>query len=827
MTNRLAAIILSLGLLAAIGLTLYGLFNFNSIPAQPWSPIELKAIAAACALPVALMVAGAFTVWWRACVLAAVAGVALVTYGPGVMCMLLLHILGSLALGRLIYRVDIVSVESALLAFVLGLGTFGVIVSLTLPLRIHYDFVYAISLLVAIVLARKSLFSNGRLLAAQVFTKIAPSSRRHLISRLVISASFILIALILMLYASARESGYDALTVHFRFIDQLKLNGFFSYDMSVSPFILMPKTSVWSLAPAHILGGEFALRAMNASLLLAVAGLIACRSAPLMGAAPSALMIAGFLSAPVVYWVSSQLFEETATTLFLAASAVLFLRGADADKPAHVDLLALACLGLAVSSKPQALFFGALGVAIVLRRLLVSGLSWTTIKGVAAGCLVFAALAAGPYLRALFLTGNPFHPFTPGTTIDARWEGDPTATTAYDMVFNTTSHMEAWPGGFAIQFLVLLAAGGLAIFLGRGRSVSSLALAALLFCVALATQTVYARYQLYAFPILMMSLAALYPVIAPWGRAAVTAFLLISIPLNFSFWQSVHVPTFTLGQLLDPSVSPDVPGERRVFDVLNARYGDEVSVYIAGQHRYSGGLHGEAHGVSQEAREMTSAATLPALANAMLSAGVTHVVLSGPPLNPLTIELCRLSCEPLESIQPGIDVFRVDAARLSSLASDPDAADRLGASNLDATPMDPTPMDSAPENFVMLGGWEREVWGWWSVENASTLRLGERFHGVGAVRLSLTAFRPPDAGALEVVVDLDGNEVARWLFENVAPGTFEVRDIILSAPISPAEPNVLRLSYSAPLSPDAFLANGDQRRLAIGLRDIEPLSSGD
>lgn len=818
----LRGIFIGTALFAAALVTVYGILVMATLPARPWHPTELMAVGLACALPLALMVAGAFFPYWKTAVCLAVLGTALVTYGPVVIGGMLFYGVGAIALGNLIYRLRLDSTESALLAFVLGFGTLGVAIGFTAPLRIHFDFVYGALLLSAILLARKQLIACARASLALLVERARLSSTGDLISRLAVTTA-VFVALLLMLYASARETGFDALTTHFYMIDHLKTNGRFVFDIEMSPFVLMPKTSIWSLSVGHILGGEFALRALHASLFLVTAGLIAGRTAPQMGMGPSALMIAGFLSAPVVYWVSSQLFEESGTTLFLTGAAVFFLRGSDTGKPLQMDALALACLGLAVSSKPQALFFGTLGVVIVLRRLILSGFSPASLPGLAGGCVLFLVLACGPYLRAFLRAGNPFHPFTPGSTVDARWEHPVTLQTPYDMVFNTSLHMEAWPGGFAFQFLLLLAAGLLVLLTGRWRSVSSLAVVALVFCAVLALQTVYARYQLYTFPLLMISLAALYPLLASWVRIGLGVFLFALVPLNLSFWQSVHVPTFQLRQLLDPAQSPDVPGERRVFDFLNAAYGSEATVYIAGSPRYAGGLDGVAHASSRLALEMNKAETLSGLADGLRRGQITHVVLGGQPSNPLITELCRAACIPLPDIQPGIQVFIVNPSRVSLIAERLDAFELLGL----PAPALPAETQSPAGPLEMLEGWSEEPWGWWSTGPESTVQLGEAFHGARRLAFNIRPFRPPGAPALSVNVYIDDALVDSWTFENVPVGDSEVRVLELSEPVSAEAPNLLRLSYSSTLSPEEILGNGDTREIALGINSIEAQPDGE
>lgn len=811
-SGSLLNVFIGLALLTAAGLTIYGLYHMEVFPARSWQSAELQALGFACALPFGLMITGAFTAYWRAAVLASVTTMALVTYGPGVLCVVIFYVAGAAAVGRLVFGLHLNSLESALLAFALGFGLFGVLIGYAAALPVHFDFVYGGVLLTAVLLARREITVCFRAFARYLFERDEPLSAVMLVKRLSVSVTFG-VALVLMLYASARESGFDALTTHFFMIGRLAESGAFPYDIQVSPFVLMPKTAIWGLSVAHILGGEFALRALHASLFLVTVGLVACRAVPQMGSASSGLMIAGFLSAPVVYWVSSQLFEESGTTMFITAAAVFFLRGADRDKPLQMDVLALACLGMAVSSKPQALFFGTLGVIIFVRRLIVSQFSFATILGLASGFAVFVFLACGPYLRAFLETGNPFHPFKPGSIVDARWDHALTITSPYDMVFNTSTYMESWPGGFSFQFLLLLAAGLLALLLSRWRSISSLALVAIIFGCALATQTLYARYQLYAFPLLMLSLAAIYPHLARWARAPITAFLFAIVPLNLFAWQSVHVPAFDTRQLLDPAQSPDVPIERRAFDLLNTLHGNKASVYVASATRYSGGLQGTPHSRSEIAARINSAEDLTSTALALRQGGITHIVVTGQPLNPYILSVCEAVCRRFPDLPVGVDVFVVDKNRIGIFADRTDAYELLGL----ASPSPELPLS----DFSVGVGWTSEPWGWWSKGDYSTIKLGASFDNAEKLLFEVIPFRPPGSAPLTVTIHLDELYLSDWIFQDIPFGQSEVRELELPDARPMEAASVLTFYYDSTLTPDEVLANGDKRELAIGLVDIK------
>lgn len=796
-------------IVGAIAVTLYGLARFDWQGRQRWPEDELRSVLLTLSLPAVVLFGGA---WWKhwpiLCVLVFAGGL-LLTYGPAAMATMAFCGIAFVSIGALVFRIRLDRLESLLLAGVVGFGLAGVIVGVTAPLRVHFDFTYGAAFGLCIFLARRQLAG----IFVQAWQRLKQPLQGNFGSRLIHNsgvASAVLLSIALMLYATMRESGYDGLVTHFYLTESLRQDGQFVFDIAASPFVLMPKTAVWGLATVDVIGGEYAMRAAHASLLGISAALVGMRSTPFMGRGGAGILVATLLSAPVAFWISSHFFEETGTLALLTASAVFFLRGVERDGSPLADVAGLACLGMAVSSKPQALFMGLLGVAFVLRRLA----TMRSVQGLlvaVSSSLVFLLMAAGPYARAYLTTGNPFFPFVPGEMLDPRWERPLSAAVPYDMVFATSNHMEAYPGGFAFQFLLLLACGVSAILLLRPKSVSALAVAGLVFAVALAGQTLYARYQIYAFPFYMLACATVYSSLGRAGRAMLVGSLVLVTPLNLQFWPSMHVADFSLAHLTSPELNSVVPPERRAFDALNDLYGDKTSVYVAGS-AFSAGLAGTPHALSSEARALDAASNLQDVARILRDARITHVVASQPVRNPLVLEACKLICNEFPLGAADYKIFSVDWARASILADRLNALELLGANT-------PSDVDGNVPATIELGeGWSnREEWGWWSVAPTAEIRLGEGFTGAKLIHAKVQAFSPPGTVGLEVVATLDDAEVARWTFESGSLGQVVEKTIELQQPIAPGASRVLRFRFSKTYMPKDYLGGEDSRELALGL----------
>ncbi|RYD86006.1 MAG: hypothetical protein EOP84_00500 [Verrucomicrobiaceae bacterium] len=800
----ISSALIILVLAAALAVTGYGLFKFDWVGMRAWPVDERNSALAAITIPTLLLIGGSFWRFWPRLAAIVVLSAGLVTYGPAVLGVVAFAGLGFIAIGQLIFRIELDSAEDGLLAMALGFGVTGLVIGFTASFRVHFDFVYSAFFIVAMLFARRPLKAwvkgvIGRL-AAPIEQQTWPRVWNNL------GASFALIVSIgLMLYATAMENGPDALTTHFAFTEALREFGFIPLDPERTPAVLMPKATVWGLAAVDVIGGEFALRAAHASLLAAAAALISMRAARTMGVGAAGALAATLLSAPVCLWISSQFFEETGALFFVAAAAVFFLRGEASPRPQLEDWRAFSVLGVAVSAKMQVLFLGGLGLALAVRRLLIDR-SAKGFRDVAIGCLIFLVMGGGFYLRAFVMTGNPLYPIVPGETIDARWDQPLTVMTPYNMVFRT-GLMEAYVGGFAFQFILLLGGALAVLFVPPGRSVRWLGFAAIVFAVGLAIQTPYARYQLYAFPLLMLCLAAVFPFITNMGRVFVSVSLVAIALLNLGFWRSVHVAPFTLAQLGAPQSTSYLAPERRAFDALDSLYGRSTVVYVAGNNPVAAGSSGQVHTISAMAKKLQAASTINNVGRILRDGGVTHIVLVGPARNPKVVEACKLVCRefPLRP-ELGMRLFEVNLSLASMLADRTDLPELLG-------------MSPPPEAIPTIGWSAREEWGWWSIDKKAEVKLSG-FAGGGELIVHLQPFAPPGTDGLDVKVSLDGVHLADWRFEPGPTGAREERRIQLPRPIAASDAGVLAFEFSRTYTPKATIGNGDERSLAIGLIDV-------
>jgi hypothetical protein len=799
--NPFSTIVILAILAAVLAATAYGFLTLQDNETNLWPPEDLWHFGTSLAVPASLLLGLSFLRQWPRLALGVVFGAALITYGPAAIFIILFCAAGFIAIGQMASRLRLETIEDGLLALAIGFGIVGLVVGLTAPLRIHFDFVYAGIMSWAILTVRGQLFPWISVLLRRAMTPsdagLWRRTGRHLATALIL-----LLVIGVMLFATAVESGPDALSTHFAYSEALREYGFIQLDADLWRTVFMPKGSVWGLSVVHVIGGEFALRAANASLLPLAAALLAMRASRSMGKTSAALLAASLLSAPVCFWISAQFFEESGAIFLISAAVVFFLRAETSSHPHHEDWRAFAALGLAVSAKTQVLFLGVLGVSLVLRRL-INDPTARGFRDVIVGSTICAVLGVGFYLRAFLLTGNPFFPFVAGEGVDPRWERPLSATTPLDMVFNT-GMMEAYAGGFAFQFLLLIGAGIAVLAVPPGRSVRWLGLTALIFCLALATQTLYARYQIYAFPLFMLALAALYPLITVVGRVAVSMSLVLLTVANLGFWRSVHVQQYRLEQLLAPQTSSYIAPERRAFDALDALYGRDAVVYVAGPSDVAAGSSGQVHATTRLSKEIDAAGSVTDMARLMRAGEISHIVVSGEPSNPNVLELCRLACRPFPLAKElGLRLYEVDAARMSIVADRIDAAELFGL---------PPPAEAIP-----LTGWDKkEDWGWWSIEPRAEARL-VGFGGATEVGIHLLRYSPPGTEGLNVRVSLDGVLIADWRFDPGPVGYREERRIRLSSPIDATKANILSFEFSRTYSPSATMGGSDQRSLAMGL----------
>ncbi len=557
-------------------------------------------------------------------VLAALAAAALI-FGPGATGVLVLTLVTALAIGILLSRLlRLKPPADPALGIVTGFAVMVGILQIIMHVPVNWSPVYLIATSVAIVATRADLMAYADRLRP---VSVVPANRlAHLPGAILFGALLAASA-----YGTGPETGYDALSNHLVVISWVGWHGFFHFDPTLFDRSLMPRGAGWLFTWCHVLGGEPAVRLMNvACLWLSVAVVTSFATSPQQrDLAPPALTTLGlvtFVTTPVVVAVTSLLYEEPVTTLFVTAALVHLLRSW--REPADTTSLKLTflLLGAACASKIQALFFGGIGLAAIVAQ--ISGFGWYQgVRRSIIGALFFAAVGLLPYVLALVLTGNPFYPFSFGKPFDQLYVGRFSTDLLYRMVFDTSRYLEARDGAFGFAPLLIYPIALIGGLVARRPGERAVALALLLFIVAMLSQAQYARYQVYALPGLLLLLPTAWAGTGRIGRSVMVAGLSLSVLLNMLAYRSVTNPTFSLRKLLQPTrFATSVPQERMIVTAINAMYGPQAVVYFAGL-PFQADLIGRGITVYSDLRHAIDTATsIDAVGDILASHGVTHVI---------------------------------------------------------------------------------------------------------------------------------------------------------------------------------------------------------
>lgn len=329
---------------------------------------------------------------------------------------------------------------------------------------------------------------------------------------------------------------------------------------------------------------------------------------------------------PLTNLVVSQLYEETVTTLFVTGALVTLGQAWRSPRDLAWSRMTFLLLGAACASKVQALFFGGIGLLAVIN--LLRSFGWRTgLRHSLSGAMIFAAIGLVPYALALIRTGNPFFPFAFGVSFDERWVGHATWDLLYRMVFETSRYMESGNGAFGYQHLILLPLPLIAGLLSRVGYQRAVALALLLFVVAMLSQAQYARYQFYALPGLLLLMPAAWGELGHLGRGLLLGGLLATTLFNFLTYRTVVVPAFNVTQILQPDrFAVGVPEERRIVAALNATYGTAARPYFVGLPLVAGLIGTPTTVFSQLRHEIDQARTPDEVGQALRAHSITHVV---------------------------------------------------------------------------------------------------------------------------------------------------------------------------------------------------------
>jgi hypothetical protein len=341
------------------------------------------------------------------------------------------------------------------------------------------------------------------------------------------------------------EASADALSIHLAVPANIAAHHAMTFEPSRFVWAVMPMGADFSYSIVYLLGGECAARLLNFAILLMLAGLLyaaICRSVP---PAAAYLLLALFLTTPMVQLVTGSLFVENLLAALLLGMMTAIWRFGETGETRFL-YLASALGGTAMATKAGAavyLAFALVCAIFEIRR------HWNrTGASCALAALLLLATAAPPYVIAWAKTGNPLFPFLnerfhsgllepKADILDQRFRKPLTWNTPYDLTFHSSRHWEGQDGSFGFQYLGLAPLALLALLAAPRRKAITAAVVSLGGAILMLRVEPNARYLYPALPLLTIPLAALLGSMSHQRMLyrALLAFVIASTALNAYF----------------------------------------------------------------------------------------------------------------------------------------------------------------------------------------------------------------------------------------------------------------------------------------------------
>ena len=467
-----------------------------------------------------------------------------VVIGPLALLAVTAFLIAACALGsKLLGTSDDPSPENQLCGTLLGIAVYIFLMTFMARLPVNYPAVYAILLAIPVLLDIRGV---GRRLEtwAAALTPPRPRPRPQV-------AAFALLVFVLgmhWLLVPLPESSADGLAMHLAIPTNIALHHTFTYRPGRIFWSVMPMGADWCYTMVYLLGGEFAARLLNFTMLLLVEALLYRAARRFVSPAIGFVIAALFASTSLVQLVTGSLFIENFLAAMVVGLATAIWRFGDTGQRRF--LYAAAVLGgtaLAIKFGGLAYVAAALPVAAieVRRRWARLGPRPALTSGIAVALLLAAALPT--YLISWRLTGDPLYPFLnpqfPSPLVDrtARFVDThytlPIAwSTPYDLTFHSDRYSEGRPGYIGFQYLLLAPLGLIALPAVRRRPALSAAAISIGGALIVLKLLPNARYLYPALPLLLVPLAALLGWLAPGAlRRALIALAVACVALNAWF----------------------------------------------------------------------------------------------------------------------------------------------------------------------------------------------------------------------------------------------------------------------------------------------------
>ena len=333
------------------------------------------------------------------------------------------------------------------------------------------------------------------------------------------------------------EVSTDGLAMHLAIASNIALHHSFTIDFRQFVWALMPMGADWCYAVVYVLGGEYAARLLNFAFLVVIAASVFSFARRFVSRAAALLVVALFLSTPMVQLVTTSLFVENVVAAMSFGAAIALWKFYD-DGTYRSLTLTVVLLGTSIALK-----LAAVPIALFVLPFL-AGAIWRWRQRFDAAALIgsgaiLITIAAIPYIYAYWRSGNPVFPFSNSVfhspyfgnenLADKRYQQPLSWLTPVMLTFRTSRYFEGQNGSFGLQYFLFLPLTLAGLVWMRSFAARSAAVAGLGSALVFAAAIPNARYFYPALPFLTAGAVAALALLQNRHKRIFQAFLCAAV----------------------------------------------------------------------------------------------------------------------------------------------------------------------------------------------------------------------------------------------------------------------------------------------------------
>ena len=445
-------------LIMGLVLTLIGLGNIGLV--SPWRGNSLRDLSfivvfffvLVASLPAKWVIA--FTLWgWAVYILALAGTQALVA--PLVVALASFYV-GSQFFRFINQQSSLESSPTVPIQLSVGLALILLVFQLLVRLPINYSFVYWVVFSIPAIIAAKNLLPKFGSISNQDLGPFGYQER-------FVSSLFLIGITLHLIFALKPEIGHDGMAYRLWMPVTVSAQHVWSFDVAngINAFASNGAETMFTIG--YMLGGEIAARVVNLIPFLVVLSLL-YESMSTKSWSNKIMFLAVFVSTPLLGLESGNLFQELYWMLFLFAGALLAVNERIKFEVRWLAVTVLIAAGLV--TKVMTVFV----IPVLFALLLFQWISQSQRVRVRSWVLLGFILPLGcfPYLASYFHTGNPVFPFfndvfkSPFFWSEEAFNNENYSQSLdwfrllYSLNFESGKYLEARPGAFGFQWLLIL-----------------------------------------------------------------------------------------------------------------------------------------------------------------------------------------------------------------------------------------------------------------------------------------------------------------------------------------------------------------------------------